>query len=239
MKTLSHLLESSLETTSHHARELAAETGNTTLNDIALQLWNPLVRELIKTTVKYVKHNSAPPEQARGTLSKHVKKLTITKAMENLSLHESEKEGIMNSLKLHGTNSYNPYNNAYHRHLQCVNPTCEFCLALYSSVNITRCVGHRKCVPSGYFPHVGTSLWNMLKSKHKRRESFRNIGKPCKPGELPSLNVFFEITPSLPSEDTKENATIKRVEYDLEDWNDIAEEDDLAHSDNTKRKRRM
>lgn len=48
----------------------------------------------------------------------------------------------------------------------CMTVGCKFCRDLFSNVTLTPCQGHKPCVPGGWYPHIGASLWKQLVRKH-------------------------------------------------------------------------
>lgn len=72
-------------------------------------------------------------------------------------------------------------------YIQCKQPLCSFCRTMFQSVALTRCVAHKKCVPSGWFPHVGSTLWKSLAKKHDATKIFQAKTRTLKDNEMAPL----------------------------------------------------
>lgn len=83
-----------------------------------------------------------------------------------------------------------PFRNTAHTHIKCNVPNCAFCKDLFKQVNLTKCEGHKPCSNTGFYPHVGSALWAMVKSKHAKGVPCKLKSKACKQNELPALEQY-------------------------------------------------
>lgn len=72
-------------------------------------------------------------------------------------------------------------------HVTCSDTFCTYCRSMFYNIALTKCVGHKKCVPSGWFPHIGGGLWRSQKKHHKENAVFYPMDRDDKVNELPSL----------------------------------------------------
>jgi hypothetical protein len=73
------------------------------------------------------------------------------------------------------------------KHITCDSLTCSFCKDMFFATHLTKCVGHKPCVPGGWYPHVGVILWNQLKRYHDNGKEYvcnAQLREHC----MPSLN---------------------------------------------------
>jgi hypothetical protein len=184
-KTISNLLESSLVATAQFCLDLHEQLHEQKFKDIANMLWSPLTAMLLKDSTLEPCHScEAPPTKK---VAKKEKKISAP-----VSLTETQIASIRGRLRDISKTKTHLYQTSGHSHVKCDVPKCEFCYALFTCLNITRCEGHKRCSTVGWYPHVGPSLWQMLKKKHARHEPHRLSVKPCKPNELPGLSVGTE-----------------------------------------------
>lgn len=184
-KILLNVLQNSLKSTSQLAFEKSTTSHNSNFLHMSFQIWNPLLEVTIrdcKTLLSASRLENTPSKQP----SKN-KVGSIAAAFEDLKIDEVQSNQIRILLKEHGASTKRPFAGKFHKHIQCSKDNCNFCKTLYHSVNITKCVGHKPCHRSGYYPHIGHPLWCMLKNKHNK-EICNLTPKTCKPGELPSLS---------------------------------------------------
>lgn len=161
-----------------HTAELAKSES---LNNIAEQLWNPIVESLLTMLSKQVSVELTRPLPTKTAVRKPVT-LTRSEAPQTTLGEQEVREQLMQKV------DEVKFSSAFHKHIKCGTPSCKFCTDLYKQVHITRCVGHSPCHPSGYYPHVGKPLWNMLKTKHNKQTPCKLKNRPCKPDELPCLD---------------------------------------------------
>lgn len=182
-QTISNALISSLESTSQLALEEAARLQKSDLETISAQLWNPLVASLVKMLMVDLKSEKiiSSPKQTNKQ-RKDVPKVA-PKAVKLPAPAEADR--IRSSLKAVALTRTRLYANT--AHITCERDNCAFCKHLFMNVNITKCEGHKKCSASGWYPHVGKSLWSMLKAKHNALVPCKLRPQACKSSELPAL----------------------------------------------------
>lgn len=80
----------------------------------------------------------------------------------------------------------------YIRHLKtgCSRAECTFCRDAVRNVTITKCIGHAPCHASGWYPHVGKLLWEILRRKHDK-------GLPFEPKKTPLQIKSDELEPLM------------------------------------------
>lgn len=81
-------------------------------------------------------------------------------------------------------------------YIDCKLTNCSFTRTLFQNVALTKCTGHKKCVASGWFPHVGITLWKSLASKHTHETIFSARSRKLKDNEMPSLAAHIAPVPS-------------------------------------------
>jgi hypothetical protein len=78
------------------------------------------------------------------------------------------------------------------KHIMCDKPKCNFCTSMAYNVALTRCTNHKKCVPSGWFPHIGGALWKINRKRHERIGAvFKSKVSELHPGELQPLSSYL------------------------------------------------
>lgn len=164
----------SLRATADHAKRES-------LTSIAEQLWNPIVDSLLQMLSKQVSAEVTRPLKTVKTVQKKVQK-PRSEAQPPKVDAQTVRDQLMQIV-----DSPNLFSTPGHKHVKCATPSCQFCSTLFKQLHITKCTGHAPCHPSGYYPHVGKPLWNMLKSKHARSTSCKLNKRPCKDGEYPCL----------------------------------------------------
>lgn len=182
-KIISTCIANALQAASKEANALGCSS-------IAVQLWNPLtaclVQQVAAPTSTFTL--SKPPTLEKPSSTKKVV-VKGKSASKDKPVEPEFAEKIRCTLKLNKKSS-GFFNNAYHNHVSCVKPDCQFCCNLYQQVNITKCSGHKACHPCGYYPHVGKTLWKILKGRHDKGESCKLKNKPCSTSEI--QNLAFE-----------------------------------------------
>jgi len=176
---ISNCIASALQKASEEAKILALHTE-------AAQIWNPLTAVLLRESAKSVSIPIKPKLPPSKTKSEHV---ALVKASDTVSkdiISPDEIEKIRLALKQNIPTS-GLYNNVFHSHISCVIPNCQFCKDLYHQVNISKCTGHKPCHVSGFYPHVGKTLWKMIKGRHDRKDQCKLKDQNCKKGKLPSI----------------------------------------------------
>lgn len=84
------------------------------------------------------------------------------------------------------------YDTRCHKYVKCERVDCEFCRSMYTNLELTQCsmFGHPNCNSVGYFPHIGITMWKMLRKQHDAGSPFvpKLLGK-VKPTDLPRLSA--------------------------------------------------
>jgi hypothetical protein len=177
-KIISNCIASALQTT---AREAKASG----LIDLAAQLWNPLTACLVQQA-----HTSLPISKSipdKPSTKSTVKSTAKDKAVPETQVISDDVAGTIRASLGRNRPSAGFFNNSYHSHINCLKSECSFCENLYKQVNITKCSGHKPCHPCGFYPHVGRTLWKLLKTKHFKSEPCKLQNKPCQPGQIQNL----------------------------------------------------
>lgn len=184
---ISTLLTSSLESTAQHCLDLFDQSKDQKYNDIANMLWNPLIVTLFKVIT------SKPAKIDEKSAVKVLPKTNVVKVAKPVhspvSLSETQIVTVQQRLKDIQLQRTHLYQTPGHTHIKCDAPNCEFCTHLFNNLNITKCEGHKRCSISGWYPHVGPALWQMLRKKHSARAKPTIQPKLCKPHEIPALSV--------------------------------------------------
>jgi hypothetical protein len=61
-----------------------------------------------------------------------------------------------------------PYSNIASSGNRCTLTNCKTCTEAFTQVNLTPCVGHKPCLPEGYFPHVRAGLLSRVTEAHNK-----------------------------------------------------------------------
>jgi hypothetical protein len=212
-----NLIAEALQRSSALALELHSQTGDAQYQRVSFELWNPLVRELLKVISKH----SCTIVPEKRTMKKSVKNLTLVNAFEALSTDEVKEDLVVKELLQVGKSSVLPFNTPFHKHIMCKRESCKFCRELFYTVNLTRCVGHRKCTQIGFYPHVGPSLWNIVRSRHKKDTPLLLKERPLRPGEIKALRHHLVMPSSsktildIAGETTKSMAPVPPLDWNL------------------------
>lgn len=173
------------------ALQVAADKANSlSMPLVSAQIWNPLTAVLLRDSMMTPRSKIESKPAISKSLTKVKTSAKSTDVSELVSTDQVEK--IRTALK-HNIPSSGLYNNSHHSHISCVKLKCAFCATMYKQVNITKCIGHKPCHDTGYYPHIGKSLWKMVKGRHNRGEPCKLKVEPIKPGQIPSLNQTKEI----------------------------------------------
>lgn len=70
--------------------------------------------------------------------------------------------------------------------LQCKTQQCELCRAAFQKVNLTKCVGHVPCHPTGWYVHLSPALVHGLNKIHLSGEPLLLQHRAPAKGEIPS-----------------------------------------------------
>lgn len=157
------------------------ESKDPKFKQIADQLWNPMTATLTKLSLK-----ESPSESTKALKTKIHSKKSVKPSADPIS-PDVDSQQVRQRLRLVLRSKLNLYKNEAHHHIKCVAKSCTFCTDLFQRVNITKCVGHRLCHATGFYPHVGTALWAMLKNKHVKRQQCTLPIKQPAVHELPAL----------------------------------------------------
>lgn len=231
---VANVIRASLTKTSEFAADKFRQTGIAQYHVISTLLSNPLLDETIEVIVK---HTCVVKEKRTKALKKDAKTIALARAFQALSTDEVDWDNIAATL-LQRDKSIHPFDNSFHTHINCMDTTCRFCTQLFTDIHLTKCVGHRKCNPVGYYPHVGVSLWNIIKSRHRKGLPYQLKERDSRPGELKALR-FYLATPTSPPivDSARENkAGSSRLRTKPMDWNEEVEREELARNSSKRRK---
>lgn len=192
-----NLLSTSLQNLSDYAKTQFELTKHPKFDRLQHILWNPLISLLLSNTQAL---SPGPGKTLSHTTKSKVTQFgSMSTAFTALSLSETEQQDVRQKLLKSATTLKRPYNNRFHKHISCKKDLCDFCMTMFKTVNITKCVGHKPCHSTGYYPHVGTSLWQIIKRKHTLGEC-KLTNKACKLGEIPALvSADAELRSEVPS----------------------------------------
>lgn len=189
----SHVLKNCVTSSLEHVANMAyneyAATSDIKLLEISAMLWNPITASLFRiipdsrTEFRKDMGRSSVKTKTHGTRPKAYVK---TKP-EPVNLTAIQIEGLRKRLRAVTTNRSQLYATPAHSYIKCLKPNCEFCTSVYNTLNITQCQGHKKCCSAGWYPHIGPSLWKMLKKRHDSGLPVLLTAKTCKPHEIPAL----------------------------------------------------
>lgn len=184
--TIHNCLISSLQHISSIARTEYERSQDIKFLKLDVTLWNPLTasmfQQLVNITVKAMPSQQSLEDHKMQKNKKHSKPVPLP-----VNPTEDEQSDIRKRLKAVIITKPTLYSTPYHGHVKCTVPKCEACHSLFMSLNITRCDGHKKCCSVGWYPHVGPSLWKMLKKRHSTGKPMNIAVKVCKSHEIPSL----------------------------------------------------
>lgn len=180
---INNLLTTSLESTAQFCLDLFERNSEAKFKSIADMLWNPITACLFKVAASKV---TMRKETILSRLPRKAEQ-RLKPAKLPVSLPDGEIASIrhkLNDIKL--TRSV-LYDTPGHPHVKCVTPSCKICQCLFTNLNITKCEGHKRCSKVGWYPHVGPSLWQMIRKKHAENRDVGILPKSCKAHEIPAL----------------------------------------------------
>lgn len=180
-QTIFSSLQTSLKAASELAQFKFELTQDTRYSNLQHQIWNPLVEQLVKLV------SLKPDTRTTCDVSSPPVKPRIKPTPAPVSLPEKDIALIRAKLKATTMSKRHLFATPGHAHIKCSTENCAFCSHLFHTVNITKCTGHKRCNSIGYYPHVGVSLWRILKKKHDSGQSPRIRIACCKEYELPAL----------------------------------------------------
>lgn len=187
-----NILSSSLQHLSEYAYKQFEDTNKPIYQQLAAQLWNPLIVELLL----HVGLGSVEQERRPSTQTTKIRNGSMQKAFSKLEISNDDASRVRSELRKYTSKVKQPYQNRFHKHISCERKDCNFCLTMFKTVNITKCVGHKPCHKTGYYPHVGTSLWSMIKKRHTSNVCDFKI-HPCKEGEILAISGEILDIPEL------------------------------------------
>lgn len=122
--------------------------------------------------------------------------------------------------------------------VKCSKPNCPQCKHAFEFMRLTSCasLAHPPCVPSGWFPHIGSRLWAKLKARHDNGSldlRCRNNNDQLPSDRLQSIDEYQRLNrnqPSKPLSVVTEDASLR-----TRAWVDST--DDLPESVVGKRRR--
>lgn len=211
-KVLANCVAMSLRTTSERATR-------DSLTSIATQLWNPIIDSMLQMLAKSVSSVLAKPDPGKSKQTVNKKKPVVETRSKEPAVPADPQE-VRDQLK-QNANSASLFSAKCHNHISCTSPSCKFCNAMYRQVHITRCVGHAPCHPTGFYPHVGKPLWNMLKTKHNKTMDCKLKIRPCKKNEIPCLDYPEDVLIA------REKDCDKEEQQSPLDWTEDSQDADL------------
>lgn len=182
--TIQNSISSALSHVSNRALEEYDRTQNLEFRSIADKLWNPLTSLFSSLAIKEVV--AAPSTSSTGSRKSDKPK---TKRLVQPVSADVDKKMVRSRLRAVLLSKTLLFRTPGHPHVKCDTIRCEFCRTLFLTLNITKCVGHKACHSTGYYPHIGTALWSMTKSRHAKGLSCKVRSKACGPHEIEALNT--------------------------------------------------
>lgn len=186
-KTIQNSISSALSETADYALDCYERTSNIEFQQISHKLWSPIISKFCSMVVSV----EALPSELVRPLKPSKPKQNMKPAFHPIPAGVDVKT-IRKRLSSLSFDKRSPYQNTAHGHIVCKRSQCSFCAALFRQVNLTQCVGHKPCHATGFYPHVGTALWSMLKTKHNKGDQCKVKPKPPGQHELPALDVRVE-----------------------------------------------
>lgn len=93
------------------------------------------------------------------------------------------------------------YDRKGQKYVRCTRTGCRFCKDMFMHLNISSCerMGHEPCHSTGWFPHIGITMWKVLRRQHDSGSLFIPKMTQPKAGELPCLSrVIGSVEPHNP-----------------------------------------
>lgn len=206
---INNCLTSSFEAAANYAYNDHAVTGNLRMLEISAMLWNPILAKMFQLVATSVTINITEKSEKISTdLPKRTKKSSSPKPTAPVELPPDQVEGIRKRLRAVALTKPHLYQTPFHSHVKCNTPNCEFCKQMFVKLNITKCEGHKRCCTVGWYPHVGPSLWQMLRKRHANNSSSSVKLQPCKSNEIRALES--EVGQSSPVTEAAEPTTYDR-----------------------------
>lgn len=174
-------------------------------DNILSQLYGPLIHTLFsvlrtvnnskqttsavnKTPSRQSSIRSSTPESSKKVKQKPSKMyVPVTKSQDEINVIHAKLERYLKE-------NPQPYNNPQHKHIVCDKENCTFCRSAFRHIHLTRCEGHESCDKSGWFPHIGKTLWKLIHRNHQDSREFVGSTNPCKLHELPALAISADVS---------------------------------------------
>lgn len=174
-------LTNALQAAADEAQERYTTTKDAKFLRMAASLWNPITANLVQSLKVFSDVSRAPdlPSKDESKSQAPDKKPRLRGSNPPRDTARIQQH-ILHYLEEHPS----PYRET--KHIACSAAKCDFCIALFKSINLTKCSGHKPCVPSKWFPHVGPPLWKMLKKSHDKNLSYHAKRKEPSDDEIAS-----------------------------------------------------
>lgn len=145
-----------------------------------------------KTPSRKSSIRSSTPESSNKTKNIKPSKMyvPVKKSLTEISV-------IHASLEKYFNENPAPYNNPEHKHIVCTKEDCMFCRSAFRRIHLTKCDGHKSCDRSGWFPHIGKTLWKLVQRNHQDSREFVGSTQPCKLHELPALAISADVSSQM------------------------------------------
>lgn len=180
---ISTLIISSLEGTAQYCLDQYEHNPDSPYRDLSNMLWNPLTAALMKEIV------SSKSDAEKALPPKPLKQTKVKAVPSPIAISDNDVSNIRTKLKEVSLKRTHLFKTPGHQHVKCDEASCEFCKHVFNNLNITKCEGHKRCSIVGWYPHVGVSLWQMLRKKHASKVTPTLQQKPCRPHEIKALAV--------------------------------------------------
>lgn len=225
-KALHLALVDTLQALSAYALEEYERTNNLEYRSISDMVWNPINAAFLKLPLleqkPSVKENSSTSNSNKDTKSLKSSRTLNPSVNVAPELDEDERQRLYDKILATRETREVLYRTKFHSHVKCEEARCKYCTHLFNTLNLTKCIGHAACSKTGWYPHVGASLWKMVKTKHNSRSECTLVPKACKAHELPSLSTYKSVSqlpdthvskdadPSSPSNEGIVRKSVKR-----------------------------
>lgn len=92
------------------------------------------------------------------------------------------------------------------KYVKCNVQNCKFCVEMYKNLDLTSCarLRHVDCIPGGFFPHVGVSMWKKVQRQHDNNQAFITKSPKPKSNALRLINLMEEPSFALSTVDFPE-----------------------------------
>lgn len=199
-------ITSSLQHTADYCLRRYEATNDLEMFKLAHMIWNPITATLLTIKNTPVK---LPDKKPRQDKSSDTSSASGTRKADKRNVMPIDASLDVSDIRrrLNGVVLTKPhlFETPAHRHVQCTKQNCGFCKHLFTHVNITRCEGHKRCTSVGWYPHIGTALWNMVRKRHASNQTCIIKLQDCKVGEIPALAAVDPVTPERRSREPSES----------------------------------